>query len=207
MSEGAIRRMTADEFLEWDLTAPGGRHELVDGVPVPQHGWQGGAPKAMTGASQRHDLIVVNALADLRVKLRGGPCRPLTADVAVRMPNGQVRRPDVGVHCGELDEGAVFVTDPRLVVEVLSPSTRAFDRMRKLEEYKTVPSLAYILLIDPDAPEAMLWSREDTGAWTHVVTDGLETTLHLPELGVSLRLADLYEGITFRAAPRLARDD
>jgi len=195
MSEGAIRRMTADEFLQWDLTAPDCRHELVDGVPV-----------AMTGASQRHDLIVVNVLAELRAGLRGGPCRPLTADVAVRIPNGQVRRPDVGVHCSGFNEGAVFAAEPRLVVEVLSPSTRTFDRLGKVEEYKSVPSLAHILLIDPDAPKAMLWSRDAAGEWGHAVLAGLEASVALPAVGVSLRLADLYEGLTFQPAPRLVID-
>jgi Uma2 family endonuclease len=195
MSEGAIRRMTADEFLEWDLTAPDCRHELVDGVPV-----------AMTGASQRHDLVVVNTLTELRVKLRGGPCRVLTPDVAVKIPNGRVRRPDVGVHCTAFDDRALFAAQPRLVVEVLSPSTRAFDRDRKVEEYKSVPSLAHILLIDPDAPEIMLWSRDQAGTWTLAIVEGLEAVVELGALGVSLRLADLYDGPTFSSGPRLVQD-
>jgi Uma2 family endonuclease len=195
MSERSIRRMTADEFLEWDLTQPDARHELVDGVPV-----------AMTGASQRHDLVVVNTLAELRTKLRGGPCRPLTPDVAVKIPNGQVRRPDVTVHCAGFDERALFAAEPRLVVEVLSPSTRAFDRVRKLEEYKSVPTLAHILLIDPDAPEVMLWSRDAGGTWGLAIIEGRDAVVELGALDMSLRLADLYEGLTFQPVPRLVID-
>jgi Uma2 family endonuclease len=206
MSEGAIRRMTADEFLEWDLTAPDCRHELVDGVPVPQHGWRPDAPTAMTGANRRHDRVVMNTQLALGNRLRGSPCAPFSADVAIRIPNGQIRRPDVGVDCGEVDQGATFSDAPRLLVEVLSPSTRAFDRVRKLEEYKSLPSLAHILLIDPDGPKALLWSRDTDGLWTHVVLSGLEATAELTALGVSLPLADLYEGLTFQRSPRLVID-
>jgi Uma2 family endonuclease len=195
MSSHATRRMSADEFLEWDHTAPDHRHELVDGVPV-----------AMTGAMQRHDVVVVNSLSELTGRLRGGPCRSFTADVAVKIPNGNVRRPDVGVHWSGFDERALVAAEPKLVVEVLSPSTRTFDRFRKVEEYKTVESLAHILLIDPDAPEVIVWSRNEGGAWVSAIVEGLEAEVPLAALGVSLRLADLYEGLAFPPVPRLVID-
>jgi Uma2 family endonuclease len=205
MSDGAIRRMTADEFLEWDLTAPDCRHELVDGVPVPQHGWEDGAPTAMTCANRRHDRVVMNTQLALGRQLRGGPCTPFSADVAIRIPNCQIRRPDVGVDCGEVDERTTFSDSPRLLVEVLSPSTRAFDRVRKLEEYKSLLSLAYILLIDAEVPEVLLWSRAD-GIWSHAVLAGVGATVEMPWLGLRLCLADMYEGLTFRPLPRLVLD-
>jgi Uma2 family endonuclease len=115
MGETAIRRMTAAQFFDWD---PGddARYELVDGVPV-----------MMTGARRRHDQIVVNGVGELGAKLRGHRCRPFTADTAVRIPNGNIRRPDAGVDCGRFDDDAVHADQPRLVIEVLSPSTRQFD--------------------------------------------------------------------------------
>jgi len=194
MSEGADARMSADAFLEWDLTAPDHRHELVDGVP-----------RAMTGANQRHDQVVVNVLVALGARLRGGPCRPFTADVAVRIPNGDVRRPDVGVRCGPDDERAAFAV-PRMVVEVLSRSTQSVDRARELEEYKSVSGLDHILLIDPETPEVMLWTRDPSGAWGHAVMSGPEATLPLPALAAALRLADIYDGLAFRRPPRLVAD-
>jgi Uma2 family endonuclease len=194
MSEGAVVRMSADTFLEWDLTAPDHRHELVDGVP-----------RAMTGANQRHDRVVVNVLVDLGARLRAGPCRPFTADVAVKIPNGNVRRPDIGIRCGPDDERATFAA-PRMVVEVLSRSTQSVDRARKLEEYKSVPGLDHILLIDPETPEVLLWTRDASGTWGHAVMSGLEATLPLPALGIALRLADIYDGLTFRRPPRLVAD-
>ena len=195
MSSSAIRRMSADEFLEWDHTAPDHRHELVDGVPM-----------AMTGASQRHDRVVVNTMLRIGPLLRGVPCQLFTADVAVKIRNGNVRRQDLGVHCGGFHDRALFAAEPKLVVEVLSPSTRTFDRFRKVEEYKTVAGLAHILLIDPDAPEAMLWSRDATGAWGLAMVEGLEAEVRLDAIGVSLRLGDIYDGLAFPPVPRLVLD-
>ena len=82
MSEHAIRRMTADEFLDWGLSQPL-RYELVDGVPV-----------AMAGEKRRHDQIVANVHGMLFNALRGHACRHFTADTAVRIQSGTLRRPD-----------------------------------------------------------------------------------------------------------------
>ncbi len=188
MSQSALRRMTADEFLEWDLDQPDARHELIDGVPV-----------AMTGARRRHDRVVVNALAELRSRLRAGPCLPFTADTAVRIPNGNVRRSDVGIVCGPDDDDLTYAAAPRLVVGVLSPTTRSFDRARKLEEYKSVPSLDHILLVDPDAPEVILWSRDAARRWIDVLIEGIGAVIDLPALGVALPLAELYAGLSFQS--------
>ena len=186
MSQSALRRMTAEEFLQWDLDQPDARHELIDGVPV-----------AMTGARRRHDRIVVNALSQLDVRLRGGPCEAFTPDTAVRIPNGNVRRPDAGVVCGPDDDDLTYAAAPRLVIEVLSPTTRAFDLARKLEEYKSIASLDYILLVDPDMPEVILWSRSGARGWEHTVVEGLESTIDLPALRITLPLADLYARVRF----------
>jgi Uma2 family endonuclease len=84
-------------------------------------------------------------------QLNGNPCQPFTDESAVRIPNGNTRRPDVGVDCGHFDPDALAVEAPRLVLEVLSPTTSIFGMFDKLDEYKTVPGLARIVLIDPDA--------------------------------------------------------
>jgi Uma2 family endonuclease len=195
MSERAVTRMSAEEFLEWGLHQEL-RYELVDGVPV-----------AMAGAKQRHDRIVMNAQGELYIQLRGKACRNFSADIAVRIPAGNIRRPDVGIDCGAYEEGATTASAPFLVVEVLSPSTREFDRFRKLEEYKTVPGLVHIVLIDPDLPQAFHWSRPSGGDWRYTLLEGLAAVVHLPEIDCALGLASLYDGLTFRLLPRLVRDD
>jgi Uma2 family endonuclease len=191
MSERAARAMSQDEFLDWcqfqDVS-----YELVDGAPV-----------AMVGASRAHDRVVVNALRVLGNQLDGKPCQPFTDDCAVRIPNGNTRRPDVGVDCGPFDPDALAVKSPRLVLEVLSPSTRTFDMFDKLDEYKTVAGLAHIILVDPDAPQVMHWWRDTEQTWLHARHDGLEATIVIPDLEVRLGMRDLYAGMTFRPRPRL----
>ena len=195
MSEGAIRRMSPDEFLQWDLEAADHRHELVDGVP-----------RAMVGARRGHDRIVMNCARDIGVQLLDSPCQPFSEAVAVVMPRGNVRRPDLGVDCAPLDPAATAAGEPRLVIEVLSRSTRALDQVGKLDEYKTVECLDYIVLIDPELPEVIVWSRNDERVWRHRPLRGLDAAIDMPTLRLTLRLADIYRGITFRPAPRLVTD-
>ena len=164
----------------------GVRYELVDGFLV----------RAMTGASRRHDRIVVNAILALGQSLRGKSCEPSTADIAVVVPNGNVLRPDVTVDCGARDDAAQQATDPRMVVEVLSASTRGIDLVRKLEEYKSVPGLAYILLVEPERPHALLWRRGAAG-WALEEVQGLDGGFDLPDIDASLSMAALYERLSF----------
>ncbi|HJS88153.1 MAG TPA: Uma2 family endonuclease [Acetobacteraceae bacterium] len=193
MSEGAIERMGADEFLEWHL-AQEQRYELVDGVPF-----------AMAGAKRRHDRVVVNAIAALASQLGAGPCQPFTNDTAVRIPNGNIRYPDAGIDCGIFNDGATWADAPTLVIEVLSESTRAFDLTRKLEEYKTVPSLNHIIFVGLDAPEIVHWRREPARSWESEVIEGLEAVVAMDDLGLRIPLAALYAGLEFQQRFRLVR--
>lgn len=177
--------ISADDFLAWRQDQPG-RWELVGGTPV----------QMLAGAKQRHDRIVVNLIAALSQKLKGGPCRPWTADIATRIPNGNVRQPDVTVDRGSVRDEALDATAPTTVFEVLSPSTRTFDQVRKVDEYKRVETMRHIVLIDPDRPRAILWSR-DGDLWSDIEIDGLEGTLDLTAVRVSLSMADVYDGVTF----------
>jgi Uma2 family endonuclease len=97
-------------------------------------------------------------------QLRGHRCRAFTADTAVRIPAGNICRPDAGIDCGTFDNDATSAYQPCLVVEVLSPSTRDLDMFGKLDEFKTVTGLAHIVLIDTDTPQAFHWSRTPAGA-------------------------------------------
>jgi Uma2 family endonuclease len=191
MSERAATRMSADAFLEWGLHQEL-RYELIDGVPV-----------AMAGAKQRHDRIVLNAHALLHAQLRGKKCRGFSADIAVRIPAGNIRRPDVGIDCAEFDEEATIAGAPFLVMEVLSPSTRDFDLLRKLEEYKTVPELVHIVVVEPDMARVSQWIRSTGEDWKYALLDGLDAVIRLPEVDCALDLSALYDGLTFRPMPRL----
>jgi Uma2 family endonuclease len=180
--------MTVEQFLDWQLRQER-LHELVDGVPV--------VPlKMMTGATQRHDRVVVNALTNLVNQLRGKPCRPMTDDVAVRIPSGNIRRPDITVDCGKGSDRDMTAAEPRLVIEVLSPSTLSFDRFRKLEEYKTVASMQAIILIDTESPQVTVHRRLGQ-AWSATTVEGLDAAIELYEIEARLPLGEIYDGLSF----------
>jgi Uma2 family endonuclease len=99
----------------------------------------------MTGASNFHDTAAANIIGLLWQQLRGSACRVATADTAVRTSIRQVRRADATVECAPPRANSYEAHAPRLVVEVLSPSNRPIDRIRKIEEYKRLPTLTGIL--------------------------------------------------------------
>ncbi len=188
MAERQLKRMTPDEFFEWQARQDK-NYELVDGVPVL-------TIKAMTGATERHDTVTVNAIVSLGNQLRGKPCRPRTQDKAIRIPNGRVRRPDLIVECGSPAPTSMEADEPRLVVEILSPSTMRYDRFQKLEEYKTHPAIRVILLVDTESPQITVWRRAG-GSWDRSEVAGLDAVIDLPEVGARLALVELYEGVEF----------
>lgn len=191
MPEPQRRLLTPEEFFAWQEDQEE-RYELVDGVPVPLRG--------MTGASNAHDAVVVNTIVSLGNQLRGGPCRVATADTAIRTGIRNIRRPDVTVECAPIDPRSYEAHAPRLVVEVLSPSTRHIDRIRKLEEYKRLPTLTMIMFLEPDLPQVLLLRRSERGEWRDESFRGLDAAVPLAELGASLSLRDIYEGVPLEEA-------
>lgn len=195
MSAQALAAMSVDEYYAWGELQED-RYEYVDGAPV----------RMMSGASRRHDQIVVNTLVALGDQLRGSGCRPFTADTAVATTTRRLRRPDIGIECGDRRDTDHAANAPRVVIEVPSPSTREFNLYGKLDEYKAVESLDTILLVEPNAPEVMVWSRTPGQPWTHRPVAGLDSAIPLPSVGASLRLAEIYDGLAFPARPRLVPD-
>lgn len=196
MTEAAPRRWTIEEFFAWQ-EGQAERYELVDGLPL----------RMMAGAKNVHDDIVVNVLAELRKQLRGGGCRPFTSEGSVETKSGQIRRPDVGVDCGRREPNATKASSLRVVVEVLSPTTRDFDTIGKLEEYKLIECLERIVVIEPNAPEVIVWVRGADRRWRKAVRKGLGQEIDMPEIGVTLPLAEIYDGVEFPARPRLVAEE
>jgi Uma2 family endonuclease len=188
MAELKHAAMNISEFLRWQELQEN-RYELVDGEPV--------LHRMMTGASQHHDLITMNALLLLGTQLRGKRCRPITADVAIQIPRGGLRRADAAVDCGPLRGRDYVASEPVLVIEILSPSTRQIDRFRKLEEYKSIASMRCVLLVEPSTPSAKLYRRGDREQWESTDMIGLDAVIPIPELGLELPMHELYEGLSF----------
>lgn len=96
---------------------------------------------------------------------------------------------------------------PRMVAEVLSPTTRDFDTFEKLAEYKQVTTLDYIVAVEPNAPEVAIWSRGAERSWVRDIIQGIDAAVGMPALGVTLPLAEIYDGVEFPTGPRLVRMD
>ena len=187
MSDVAHRRMSVEEFLDWQ-SRQDRNYELVDGIPI--------LPlKSMTGATQRHDRVTVNIMGQLYNTLRKGPCRPSTDDIALVTKKRNVRRPDITVQCAEADPKGMTSVEPRVVIEVLSPSTMNYDRVRKLDEYKGVPEVQAILLVDTETVRITIHLRSGDVGWTDREYVGLDAVIDLPMIGAALALADVYEGV------------
>jgi Uma2 family endonuclease len=177
--------MTIEAFLAWQ-SGQDRRYELVGGEPV-----------AMAGAKLRHDRVTGNAFSEIRRQMRSGgsPCDAFTADIGIRTPAGNIRRPDVSVLCPPFDEEATTSDSPRLIVEVLSESTERVDRLIKLDEYKAIESLDYILVVDPTRIDTGFWSRDAGRTWHSTPSRDLNAVIEMPGLGISLGLASLYERV------------
>ena len=156
---------------------------------------------AMSGAREAHNLIVLNLAAALHQQLRTRPCRAYMSDMRVRVSaTGLYTYPDVLAVCGEpqfLDDRRDTLLNPNLIVEVLSPSTEAYDRGRKFEHYRSVESLSEYLVVSSERVSAELFTRQPDGRFLLTAAGRLEDSLDLQSVGCRLALADLYEKVDF----------
>lgn len=140
-----------------------------------KHEYLDGQIYAMAGGTPEHSALAASVTAHVWNAVRGGPCRIHTSDLRVRVTEtGLATYPDVAVVCGPWErdaEDANTVVNPVIVVEVLSPSTEAYDRGEKLEHYKRIPTLRACLLVATDRREIDLWTRSSSAfdAWTRTV--------------------------------------
>ena len=176
--------ITVEEYLKLEETSTV-RHEYVAGELF-----------AMSGASRRHNRIAGNVFSALRTHLDGGPCHPYITDLKVGLSVGRDEfyyYPDVLVVCGAEDLASSIVRDPKLVLEVLSPSTQRVDRQEKAVNYRHIPSLDEYILVAQDRPEVTIYRREDN--WLARILTDLEEVAEFRSLALSLRLERLYAGI------------
>jgi len=158
---------------------------------------------AMSGASRRHVCIVSNLVGNLWQQLKGGPCEVSSSDLRLRVtPAGLYTYPDVMVVCGEpqyAEDQKDTLLNPVLIVEVLSNATRDYDRGRKFQHYRKLPSLVEYLMIEQDEPHVEHWTRQPDNHWDFVEFDGLTQSLQLTSIGCTLPLTEIYDKIDFPA--------
>lgn len=185
--------LSPEEYLELEKESDI-RHEYVAGDLY-----------AMSGTCKKHNCIALNLAAEFRRRLRGGPCQAHMADIKVRIRLGRVEffyYPDVMVVCGDRDPGSHHVEDPKLIVEVLSPSTERTDRIEKAMNYRRLATLEEYVLVAQDFAEVTLFRRSESWLPQRVGSSG--TSVEFRSIGLALRLSQIYEGVTFRSAATMA---
>lgn len=179
-------RHTFAEYIELE-EATTGKHEFLDGQIF-----------AMAGGTPEHAALIASVVTQLSVQLRGSRCRAHASELRIRVAStGLATYPDASVICGPYDrdpENSRTVLNPSVVVEVLSPSTEAYDRGEKLLHYKRIPSLRSLLLVAHDRQEVEVWTRPDEGTpWCRsLVGPSDRATELLPETSLALDVTQLY---------------
>jgi Uma2 family endonuclease len=183
--------MTIDEYLEFDRQSDE-KHEYYAGQVV-----------AMAGGSAMHSLIAANLIGEIRNRLKGKPCRVFDSNLRVRIPNHPTYvYPDVTIVCGTTEFDARdklrhTITNPTLVIEVLSPSSQTRDWSKKAARYVSVASIATYLIVEQSEPQVFSINRSADHGWLFMPVGGLEATLRLQSLEIDIPLADIYAGVEF----------
>jgi Uma2 family endonuclease len=182
-------RMSVQEYFQLDYTAPLARYEYQDG-----------RVRLLAGASGEHDEIAFNMRVAPSLHFQTEPCFVRGSDMRVQVADDTYYFPDVSLSCDVADRrrGTKLIRSPRIVVEVLSPSTEKFDRTDKLKAYQACPTIQEIVLISQFAPHVEVYRRssEDAAAWSYVIYGPGEETM-LESVDVSIPLEEIYRNINF----------
>ena len=191
MAEPAIRRMTLAEFLRWD-DGTDTRWELVDGVPV-----------ALAPPAVAHGILALRLGGRIEAALRARRSCFVQSEAGIASPDRDdtCYIADLAVSCIPVDRGQQLMCDPVLIVEILSPGTMAADRQEKIPDYRRIASVQEILAIDSVRAFAEIMRREGD-RWITEIVQGRGAALSLASIGLTIAMADLYEGIDLPEAPR-----
>ena len=177
-----LHRYSFQDYLALEEIA-GVRHEFLNGEIY-----------AMAGGTPEHAAMAAAIVAQLGSQLSGGSCRVYSSDLRVRvLATGLATYPDATVVCGPSErdpQSPTHVINPRLLVEVLSPSTEDYDRGEKLEHYKKIPGLAAVLLFSHDEAKVTLWQHHE-GAWS-ATSFAAGQTVELECVAAALEIDPIY---------------
>lgn len=181
------KRLTPAEYLSLERDS-GQKHEYLQGHVF-----------AMAGASPKHNAICGNAIGALRERLRGRRCIVMPSDQHFYVEATELGTyPDVTVVCGPAKYHPDFpqsVVNPAILVDVLSPSTEAYDRGAKFDHYRHLDSLREYVLVSTDRHGVDHYAREQDGTWRLTAVRGTEGVLRLTSVDTVVALAELYENL------------
>ncbi len=192
-----IHRLTEAEYLDLERNLEA-RNEFFDGEVF-----------AMSGGTPLHSQIATSLARELGNKLKGRGCILYNSDLRLKVEaTGLFTYPDLSVVCGPLQFAPGTddtVVNPTLIIEVLSDSTEAYDRGKKFENYRQMPSLREYLLVGQKGPRIEQFVRQENEQWLLREAAGLDATLALPSLEIKISLAEVFGGVEFVPAPIRAR--
>lgn len=181
--------LTVQDYLDIERESET-KHEYVDGVIV-----------AMAGASPAHNRIQTSLIAQLYPRLRRQGCEIFGGDMRVNIERlNMYTYPDLAVVCGTpqfIGPAPEALLNPTLLVEILSPSTEMYDRVKKFWRYRQIPSLREYVLIEQDRPTIEHYVRQGDDSWVWSAAEELTGMLALPTIGCTLELAEVYEQVAF----------
>jgi len=193
--EAAQRRAaTVEEYLALEESSDE-KHEYFEGEIF-----------AMSGGSFNHSQLPAQLALLLGMQLRKRPCRVVTSDLRVRVEAvGLYTYPDLAVVCGEPRLSAGNTLDnPTLLVEVLSPSTEGYDRGKKFDMYRQLPSLQQYVLVSQDAMRVHVFTRQADGNWLFQGFQGADEVIPLGSIECSVVMGELYEKVIWETATSAA---
>jgi Uma2 family endonuclease len=185
------KRYTPQEYLK------------LEEASLEKHEYFRGEIFAMAGGSENHSLINSNVMRVLGNLLSGKPCRVYDSNLRIHIPTTSLfTYPDASVICGPTEVG---ISDPsrgsilnsKVIVEILLPSTEAYDRGAKFENYLSITSLREYVLISQSAPRIETFHRQDDGTWVFSFASGMESTILLKSLEIALPLPEVYRDVNF----------
>ncbi len=182
--------LSPDEYLRFERSAAT-RHEYFDGEIY-----------EMAGESLAHSQVCINIAREISSILKGSKCQALSPNMKVRAETrGMFAYPDLSIVCGEPvfhDLQKDVLLNPKVIVEVLSPSTQRYDQTKKFFRYrKEIPSLTDYILIYQDAPFIEHHEKQADGRWVHNAFDGLDDTFRIPSINCDIPLSEIYDRVEF----------
>lgn len=163
-----------------------------------KHEFYQGEIFAMVGSSRNHNRIAGNVYAALRAALKGTNCEAFTSDMRLRTPNGLYTYPDAMVICGPMalsDDRLETATNPCVLVEVLSDSTRGYDQNEKMNLYRLIPTLRDYVLIEQALVKVGHWRLEHAGGWILTEHESKNEVLQLSAISFQLAVSEIYERV------------
>jgi Uma2 family endonuclease len=194
---GADYCMSPEEYLEFEHNSDI-KHEYIDGEVY-----------AMAGTTKAHNTISLNLAILLREKLKDSDCQTFMADIKVNVSN-QKRffYPDIVVTCDDNDDvNAYDVKFPKIIVEVLSESTEKFDRGKKFQYYRTIPSLQEYILVSSQEYLIECFRRTKNDLWTLQTYEGLNAILRIENLAIDAPLSEIYATLSFDSVSEIQSDN